>query len=163
MKEKIKIIVLIVIFILLLVAINKTLENQNPLSTNTVISENESYDEIIGTDGNVIDEESVSSSAVKKVTEANFDEEVLKSDKTVLVDFYADWCGPCKVLSPIVEEVANENPNLKVVKIDVDTNENLVYKYGTYSIPTLVVIKNGEETNRSTGVISKDAILELVK
>ena len=81
----------------------------------------------------------------------------------VLVDFYADWCGPCKRLAPIVEDVAKENPNLKVVKIDVDNNPSLAYKYNATSIPTLVVIKNGEEVNRAVGLVSKETILDLVK
>src|SRR5574344_1216537 len=90
---------------------------------------------------------------VLKVTGKNFEEEVLKSDKTVLVDFFATWCGPCKSLSPIVDEVAEENENLKVVKVDVDEAQDLASKYGVMSIPTLVVIKNGEEVNRSVGLI----------
>ncbi|MBR3614827.1 MAG: thioredoxin [Clostridia bacterium] len=100
---------------------------------------------------------------VIEVTETTFEEEVLKSDKTVLIDFYADWCGPCKILSPIIEEVAKENPDLKVVKIDVDKNESLAYEYRAYSIPTLVVIENGVEVNRAVGAIPKKDVLELIK
>ena len=100
---------------------------------------------------------------VMKVTSANFEEEVLNSDKTVLIDFYADWCGPCKMFSPVVESVAEENEDIKVVKIDVDNAQDLAIKYQIMSIPTIVVIKNGQEVNRNVGVISKSQILEMVK
>lgn len=97
------------------------------------------------------------------VTEKNFEDEVLKSEKTVLIDFYADWCGPCKILSPIVDEVAEENEKIKVVKINIDQEENLAVEYQILSIPTLVVIKNGKEVKRSVGVVDKEEILDLVK
>ena len=100
---------------------------------------------------------------VMKVTSSNFEEEVLNSDKTVLIDFYADWCGPCKMFSPIVESVAEENEDIKVVKIDVDNAQDLAIKYQVMSIPTIVVIKNGQEVNRNVGVVSKSQILEMVK
>ena len=100
---------------------------------------------------------------VMKVTSANFEEEVLNSDKAVLIDFYADWCGPCKMFSPVVESVAEENEDIKVVKIDVDNAQDLAIKYQIMSIPTIVVIKNGQEVNRNVGVISKSQILEMVK
>ena len=89
--------------------------------------------------------------------------EAIKNNGVVLVDFYADWCGPCKMLSPIVEEVAKENPDIKVVKIDVDLNNDLSYKYKAYSIPTLVVIENGEEVNRAVGAIPKESVIDLLK
>ncbi len=97
------------------------------------------------------------------VTSENFEEEVLKSDKPVLVDFYADWCGPCKMLSPIIESVAKENETIKVVKINVDNAQDLAIEYQVMSIPTVVVIKDGQEVNRSVGVVSKSEILEMVK
>lgn len=97
------------------------------------------------------------------VTRENFENEVLNSEKTVLIDFYANWCGPCKMLSPVVEQFANENENVKVVKINVDDEQNLAVEYGVMSIPTLVVIKNGQELNRSVGIVSKNDILNLVK
>ena len=100
---------------------------------------------------------------VLEVTSKNFEQEVLKSEKTVLIDFYADWCGPCKMLSPIVEQVAQENKDIKVVKINIDQEQDIAIKYEIMSIPTLVVIKNGNETNRSVGLIGKSDILELVK
>lgn len=95
--------------------------------------------------------------------EKNFEEEVLKSEGKVLVDFYADWCGPCKMLSPTVDEVASENDDIKVVKIDVDESQEVAIKYQIMSIPTLVVIKNGKEVNRSVGVIDKEEILSMIK
>ena len=100
---------------------------------------------------------------ILKINEDNFEKEVLESEKTVLIDFFADWCGPCKMLSPIIEHFAKENEKVKVVKINVDELPDLAVKYGVRSIPTLVVIKNGEEVNRSVGLIDKSEILELVK
>lgn len=100
---------------------------------------------------------------VIKVNDNNFEEEVLKSNIPVLVDFYADWCGPCKMLSPTVDEVASENDDIKVVKIDVDESQEVAIKYQIMSIPTLVVIKNGKEVNRSVGVIDKEEILSMIK
>ena len=98
-----------------------------------------------------------------QVNSKNFETEVLNSEKTVLIDFYANWCGPCKMLSPVVEQFASENENIKVVKINVDDEQDLAIKYEVMSIPTLVVIRNGQEVNRSVGLVSKDNILNLVK
>ena len=98
-----------------------------------------------------------------KVNSQNFEEEVIKSEKPVLIDFYADWCGPCKMLSPIIDEIAEENYEIKVVKVNVDDSQDLAMKYQVMSIPTLVVIKNGSEINRSVGLIDKAQILNLIK
>jgi len=100
---------------------------------------------------------------VLKITSENYKEEVLNSDKTVLIDFYADWCGPCKMFSPVVESVANENEDVKVVKINVDNAQDLAIKYQVMSIPTVVIIKDGKEVNRNVGMASKSQILEMVK
>ena len=100
---------------------------------------------------------------VIKVNDNNFEEEVLKSNIPVLVDFYADWCGPCKMLSPTVDEVAVENDDIKVVKVNVDESQEVAIKYQVMSIPTLVVIKNGNEVNRSVGLIDKEEILSMIK
>ena len=100
---------------------------------------------------------------ILRVTSQNFEKEVLKSDKTVLVDFYADWCGPCKMLSPIVDEVAKEMSEIKVVKVNVDEAQDLAMNYQVMSIPTLVVIKDGKEAKRSVGLIDKSEIKNLVK
>ncbi len=96
------------------------------------------------------------------ITDENFDDEVLKSDKPVLADFWAEWCGPCKMLSPVVDEIASERDDIKVVKVNVDDNQELAMKFKTMSIPTLIVFKNGEEVNRSVGVIPKSQILDLI-
>ena len=98
-----------------------------------------------------------------KVNSQNFEEEVIKSEKPVLIDFYADWCGPCKMLSPIIDEIAEENSEIKVVKVNVDDSQDLAMKYQVMSIPTLVVIKNGEEVNRSVGLIDKSQVANLTK
>ena len=100
---------------------------------------------------------------IMKVTSANFEEEVLNSEKTVLIDFYADWCGPCKMFSPVVEAVAAENEDIKVVKIDVDNAQDIAIKYQVMSIPTTVVIKEGKEVNRAVGMMSKSDLIEMVK
>ena len=98
-----------------------------------------------------------------KVNSQNFEEEVIKSEKPVLIDFYADWCGPCKMLSPIIDEIAEENSEIKVVKVNVDDSQDLAMKYQVMSIPALVVIKNGEEVNRSVGLIDKSQVVNLIK
>lgn len=100
--------------------------------------------------------------AVTEITKENYEAEVLQSDKPVLIDFWAAWCGPCQMLSPVVDEIAEERDDIKVCKVNVDENEYLAMEYRVMSIPTLVVIKDGEETNRSVGVITKDEILALL-
>lgn len=139
MKEKIIYIVLAVLFIAVLIGISlgtgKKAEKTKVEAANSVIP----------------------------VTSANFEQEVLNSDKRVLVDFYADWCGPCKILSPRVAEIANENKDLKVVKINVDQNEDLARKYNISSMPTLLVIEKGKELNRVVGALSKSKVLKFVR
>ena len=99
---------------------------------------------------------------LKVVNENNFEEEVLKKEK-VLIDFNADWCGPCKMLGPVVETVSNDISDVSFVSINVDENPNLAKKYGVMSIPCLVVLEKGEEIKRSVGLISRDEIEKLVK
>ena len=139
MKEKIIYTVLAVVFIAVLIGISlgtgKKAEKTKVEAENTVIP----------------------------VTSANFEKEVLNSDKRVLVDFYADWCGPCKILSPRVAEIANENKDIKVVKINVDQNEDLARKYNISSMPTLLVIEKGKELNRAVGALSKSTVLKFVR
>ncbi len=100
---------------------------------------------------------------VSKISSENFKKEVLEESKTVLVDFYADWCGPCKMLAPVVEEVAKEQLETKFVKVNVDEAQELAIKYNIMSIPTLVVMKQGEEVNRSVGLVDKTELMELIK
>lgn len=96
------------------------------------------------------------------ITKENFETEVLKSDVPVLVDFWAVWCGPCRMLAPTVAEIAEERKDIKVGKINVDEQIELAEKYGIMSIPTLLVFKNGEVSNQSVGVVSKKAIEALI-
>ena len=98
--------------------------------------------------------------SVLKITSENYEEEVLKSEKPVLIDFYADWCGPCRMMGPIIEEIAEEKADtIKVGKINVDENQDLAMEYGVMSIPTIVIIKNGEVEKTFVGVRGKNEIL----
>lgn len=98
--------------------------------------------------------------SVLKITNQNFEEEVLKSDQPVLVDFYATWCGPCQMMSPIIDEIANENAEtLKVGKVNVDENQDLAMEYNVMSIPTIIVVKNGKVEKTFVGVTDKKEIL----
>lgn len=101
--------------------------------------------------------------SVTVVNNENFEQEVLKSDKTVLLDFWADWCGPCQMLSPLVDEIAEENDNVKVCKINVDDSPELAGAFKISSIPTLAVIKDGRLADISVGFIPKAKIEELIK
>ena len=101
--------------------------------------------------------------AVITITNENFEAEVLKADKPVLLDFWASWCGPCKMLSPIVDQIAEEHDEIKVGKINVDDQPDLAQQFRVMSIPTLVVMKNGEVAATSVGLQPKQAILDLVK
>lgn len=96
------------------------------------------------------------------ITKENFDSEVLKAEGTVLVDFWATWCGPCRMLSPIVDEVASEHPDVKVGKINVDEQPELAQQFGIMSIPTLLVFKNGEKVQESVGLIPKEKVEALL-
>jgi thioredoxin 1 len=92
----------------------------------------------------------------------NFENEVLKSEKPVLVDFWASWCGPCRELGPVVDALGEELTDVKVVKINVDEERELAKKYRVFSIPTLVVIKDGQAVNKSVGVKSREEILAML-
>ena len=100
--------------------------------------------------------------SVVEITAQNFQAEVINSDKTVLLDFWAVWCGPCRMLSPVVDEIAEENPQIKVGKVNVDEQMELAQKFGIMSIPTLVVFRNGKNVAASVGVKSKEAILSML-
>ena len=101
--------------------------------------------------------------SVLKITNENFESSILESEKTVLLDFYADWCGPCRMVSPIVDEIAEEHSEYTVGKINVDDNPDLASRYSVMSIPTLLVLKNGEIVDQSVGAKSKDQILAMLK
>ena len=97
-----------------------------------------------------------------KVNKNNFNEEVLRSDKPVLLDFWASWCGPCRMVGPILDEIAEEREDIKVCKINVDEEPELASEYGIMSIPSLMVVKDGKIVNRSAGARPKAQILEML-
>ena len=101
--------------------------------------------------------------AAVKVTADTFEQEVLKSEVPVLVDFCAPWCGPCKMLSPVVEQLADEADGFKVASVNADDEMDLAEQFGISAIPCLVVFENGQEVRRSTGVIPKEQILNLIR
>ena len=100
--------------------------------------------------------------SVIKITKGNFQNEVINSESTVLLDFYADWCGPCRMVSPIVDEIAEERADIKVGKINVDEESELAERFGIFSIPALVVIKDGKIVNQSVGARPKAQILAML-
>ena len=101
--------------------------------------------------------------SVLKISSENYEKEVLKADKPVIIDFYADWCGPCKMMSPIIDEIAEEKADsIKVGKVNVDENQDLAMEYGVMSIPTIVMIKNGKVEKTFVGVRDKNEILSAI-
>lgn len=98
-----------------------------------------------------------------KVNNQNFEEVVLKSDKLVVVDFFATWCGPCQMLSPVLEEISHELSDVTIVKVDVDEAPQLAEKYGVFSIPNVVMIKDGKEIDRFVGFNSKEVVINNIK
>lgn len=100
--------------------------------------------------------------SVIEITNDNFDSEVINSDKPVLLDFWAAWCGPCRMVSPIVDEIAEENPQIKVGKVNVDEQSELAERYNVMSIPTLLLIKNGEVVASSIGYKPKEDLEQLI-
>lgn len=101
--------------------------------------------------------------AVVHLTEANFEQEVLKSDIPVLVDFWAPWCGPCKMLSPVIEEIAAEVADVKICKVNTDEADTLALKYKVMSIPTLILFKNGEIAAKSVGAKPKAELMDFIR
>ncbi|MBE6348738.1 MAG: thioredoxin [Spirochaetaceae bacterium] len=97
------------------------------------------------------------------ITKDNFEQEVLKSDKKVLVDFWASWCGPCRMLSPIIDEIAKETDKVKVGKVNVDEESDLATQFAVMSIPTLILFENGKPIKQVVGVQSKSAILNMIE
>ena len=100
--------------------------------------------------------------AAININHNNFHNEVMNSEKKVLLDFWAPWCGPCRMVVPMVEEIAKERPDIKVAKINVDENPELATRFGIMSIPTLVVMENGKIVNQATGARPKNAILAML-
>jgi len=100
--------------------------------------------------------------SVVYANESSFRKEVLESEKPVLLDFFAEWCGPCRRVGPILEEIARENPELKVVKVDIDANPSLAAEYQVYSIPTMLVVRQGKVENQLIGAAPKHQILSLL-
>lgn len=102
--------------------------------------------------------------AVITFTEGNFEKEALETSDIVMVDFWATWCGPCKMFSPVIDEIAEENhPGLKVGKVNVDEQPNLAAKYRVMSIPTLILLKDGKVVGQTVGVQSKKAVMQMVE
>ena len=101
--------------------------------------------------------------SVLKITSENFEEEVIKSEKPVIVDFFANWCGPCKIMSPIIDKIAEELVGkVKVGKVDTDENINLAEEYGIMSIPTIMIFENGKVTKKFLGVTDKNEIIDAI-
>ena len=100
--------------------------------------------------------------SVLNITKENFENEVVKSEKVVLLDFFATWCGPCRMVSPIIDEIAEENEHIVVGKVDVDAQSELATQFQVYSIPTLVVLKDGKVLKQATGAKSKAQILAML-
>ena len=160
MKDKLLIIILVRVFAGLLIVSNIFLQKEESKKINkngnNIVEDNSTKL------NNNVEEENMSGN-VLEITSENFEKEVLQSDKKVLIDFYADWCGPCKMLSPIIEEVSGEETNVKFVKLNIDEAEDIAIEYQVMSIPTLVVIENGKEVNRSVGLIDKEQVKDLIK
>ena len=144
MSERNKVIIYVFVFIIVLIGVSlfMNMSNSNNSKKQDTVKE-------------------AKSNVIIEINEDNFEEEVIKCDRKVLIDFYATWCGPCKSLEPVIEEVAQKNEDLKVVQIDVDKNRELTNKYSIQAMPTLIVVENGDEINRSVGVIPKSRILEV--
>ena len=101
--------------------------------------------------------------SVLKITSENFESEVINSKEPVMIDFFANWCGPCKMMSPVIDEIAEELQNIKVGKINVDENQDLAMKYNVMSIPTIVIIQDGKEIKRFVGVQDKENLIKDLK
>lgn len=101
--------------------------------------------------------------ATLKINKETFEKEVLQSERTVLLDFFATWCGPCKLLAPVLDQIADEHPEIKVCKVDVEENQELAAAYGVMSIPSLFIIKEGKVTAQAVGARSKKQLLEMIE
>ena len=97
-----------------------------------------------------------------EINKDNFEKEIIKSNKKVLVDFNADWCGPCKMMKPILEEMIKDNDNIKIASVNIDDEDELAEKYNVFSIPCLVLFETGKEIKRNVGLISKDELEKFI-
>lgn len=149
MDKKKKLVIEFAIFILLLISITIIYNYLINKKTKQTIQEN--------TIGNVKQEEKIDIKEIENTEQ--FQQEVIEENGIVFVDFYATWCKPCKVMSPIIEEIAKEHKEIKFVKIDIDKNEELAIKYNVMSIPTMLIIKNGEVKKTLVGIMSKENIV----
>lgn len=143
-KKQIILIAAIIAFVVGLVIISMILNNANSSKSNSTIS----------------------TESIKTINQEQFDELVLNADKPVLVDFYADWCGPCKILSPTIEELAQDkkySDKYYFYKVNVDTAFNISERYSIQYIPTIIIFKDGEEITRNSGVVEKDYIVDMLK
>lgn len=153
MKSKISVVILASLFIGLMVFAN-VFVNQYILNQDKFLMDEGKI--------NLKEKQEEEKMNILKLNHENFEEEVLKSKKTVLIDFFADWCGPCKMMSPIVEAIAEENPAVKVGKINVDEEEELAIQYQVMSIPTFLIIKNGEVVDKIVGAVDKSVLEEAI-
>ena len=143
-KKQIILIAAIIAFVVGLVIISMIINNANGSKSNSTIS----------------------TESIKTINQEQFDELVLNADKPVLVDFYADWCGPCKILSPTIEELAQDkkySDKYYFYKVNVDTAFNISERYSIQYIPTIIIFKDGEEITRNSGVVEKDYIVDMLK
>ena len=101
--------------------------------------------------------------SIINITNQNYQKEIMESKKTILLDFWAEWCGPCKIITPVIDEIANENPDLKVCKINVDEQPELANRFHVRSIPSLFVMKEGEIITQSVGAKPKEDILKMLQ